>query len=109
MSNVSGVADLEPLAQQREQKAWYWYYWANSAFVTTVGTVMFAPYIIAVAKDAAVDNRIVVSARLARGSGDEELDEEAEAMIGRVNMPPLPDDYLDSTMSLVVPIRFSLR
>ena len=44
--------------RQREQKAWYWYDWANSAFVTTVSTVMFAPYIIAVAKDAAVDNRI---------------------------------------------------
>ena len=59
MSQVAGgIADLEPLAQAREQRAWYWYDWANSAFVTTVGTVMFAPYIIAVAKDAAVDNRV---------------------------------------------------
>jgi UMF1 family MFS transporter len=53
-----GIADLRPLAQEKEQKAWYWYDWANSAFVTTVSTVMFAPYIIEVAKDAAVDNRI---------------------------------------------------
>ena len=53
-----GIANLKPLAQAREQKAWYWYDWANSAFVTTVSTVMFAPYIISVAKDAAVDNRI---------------------------------------------------
>lgn len=53
-----GVADLTPPAQEKEQKAWYWYDWANSAFVTTVSTVMFAPYIIEVAKDAAVDNRV---------------------------------------------------
>ncbi len=53
-----GIANLEPLAQAREQKAWYWYDWANSAYVTTVSTVLFAPYIIAIAKEAAVDNRI---------------------------------------------------
>jgi UMF1 family MFS transporter len=53
-----GIANLRPLAQAREQKAWYWYDWANSAYVTTVSTVLFAPYIIAIAKDAAVDNRI---------------------------------------------------
>ncbi|RYB91744.1 MFS transporter [Nocardioides oleivorans] len=53
-----GIADLEPLALQKEQKAWYWYDWANSAYVTTVSTVLFAPYIIAIAKEAAVDNRI---------------------------------------------------
>ncbi|SED10256.1 MFS transporter, UMF1 family [Nocardioides exalbidus] len=64
MTNVDGggvnggVADLEPLALQKEQKAWYWYDWANSAYVTTVSTVLFAPYIIAIAKEAAVDNRI---------------------------------------------------
>ena len=44
-----GIANLKPLAQAREQKAWYWYDWANSAYVTTVGTVLFAPYIIAIA------------------------------------------------------------
>jgi UMF1 family MFS transporter len=53
-----GIANLRPLAQAREQKAWYWYDWANSAYVTTVSTVLFAPYIIAIAKEAAVDNRI---------------------------------------------------
>ena len=59
MSEVrGGVANLKPLAQAEEQKAWYWYDWANSAFVTTVGTVMFAPYMIAVAEDAAVDDRV---------------------------------------------------
>ncbi len=51
MSN--GIADLRPLARAREQRAWYWYDWANSAFVTTVATVLFAPYMISVAEDAA--------------------------------------------------------
>ncbi|WP_270888047.1 MFS transporter [Pedococcus sp. 5OH_020] len=36
-----------------ERRAWYWYDWANSAFVTTVGTVLFAPYLTTVAKAAA--------------------------------------------------------
>ena len=58
MSHTDGIADLRPLARAREQKAWYWYDWANSAYVTTVSTVLFAPYIIAIAKEAAVDNRI---------------------------------------------------
>ena len=40
-----GFADLSPLDRAREQKAWYWYDWANSAYVTTIATVMFAPYI----------------------------------------------------------------
>jgi UMF1 family MFS transporter len=56
----SGIADLEPIARRREQRAWYWYDWANSAYVTTVTTVLFAPYLIAIAREAAVDNRISV-------------------------------------------------
>jgi UMF1 family MFS transporter len=38
---------------QAHRRAWYWYDWANSAFVTTVGTVLFAPYLTTVAKEAA--------------------------------------------------------
>jgi UMF1 family MFS transporter len=38
--------------RQREQKAWYWYDWANSAYVTTIATVLFAPYLISVAERA---------------------------------------------------------
>jgi UMF1 family MFS transporter len=37
----------------REQHAWNWYDWANSAFYTTVLTVLFAPYMISVAGKAA--------------------------------------------------------
>src|SRR4051794_7439016 len=37
----------------RYHRPWYWYDWANSAFVTTVGTVLFAPYLTSVARQAA--------------------------------------------------------
>ena len=49
----TGIADLRPLERAREQRAWYWYDWANSAYVTTIGTVLFAPYLISVAEKAA--------------------------------------------------------
>ena len=56
----AGIANLEPLARRREQRAWYFYDWANSAFATTIAGVLFAPYLISVAKAAAVDDRIAV-------------------------------------------------
>lgn len=33
----------------REQKAWYFYDWANSAYITTTTTVLFGPYLTSVA------------------------------------------------------------
>jgi MFS transporter, UMF1 family len=50
MSAPQGVADLSPLVRRREQRAWYWYDWANSGYVTTVGAVLFAPYLTSVAE-----------------------------------------------------------
>ena len=50
---VEGIADLGPLQRAREQKAWYWYDWANSAFVTTTAAVLFSPYLTSVAEKAA--------------------------------------------------------
>ncbi|KQW52938.1 MFS transporter [Nocardioides sp. Root1257] len=47
------AAELDPDARVREQKAWYWYDWANSAFVTTTAAVLFAPYLTSVAEKAA--------------------------------------------------------
>ncbi len=38
---------------KRYHRPWYWYDWANSAFVTTVGTVLFGPYLTTIAKEAA--------------------------------------------------------
>ncbi|CAN5821958.1 MFS transporter [soil metagenome] len=40
---------------QREQRAWYVYDWANSAFQTTVLTVFLGPYLTALADAAAID------------------------------------------------------
>jgi UMF1 family MFS transporter len=47
------IADLEPLWRSQEQKAWNWYDWANSAYYTTVLSVLFAPFMITVAGRAA--------------------------------------------------------
>ncbi|GAB3680644.1 MFS transporter [Angustibacter aerolatus] len=43
----------EPAARRREQRAWYFYDWANSAYVTTVATVLLGPYLTSVANRAA--------------------------------------------------------
>jgi UMF1 family MFS transporter len=47
-----GIADLSAFERQKEHRAWYFYDWANSAYVTTVATVLFAPYLTAVAETA---------------------------------------------------------
>jgi MFS transporter, UMF1 family len=41
------------LDRGKQQRAWYWYDWANSAYVTTTATVLFGPYLTTVAKRAA--------------------------------------------------------
>jgi MFS transporter, UMF1 family len=41
------------VVRRHQQRAWYWYDWANSAYVTTVATVLFAPYLVSVAETAA--------------------------------------------------------
>ncbi len=46
----AGIANLSPLTRRKEQRAWYWYDWANSAYVTTIATVLFAPYLTSVAE-----------------------------------------------------------
>lgn len=48
-----GIADLSPIDRRRQQKAWNWYDWANSAYYTTVLSVLFGPYMITVAGRAA--------------------------------------------------------
>ena len=37
----------------RQQRAWYWYDWANSAYVTTTATVILGPYLTSIATRAA--------------------------------------------------------
>jgi MFS transporter, UMF1 family len=54
MTQVSHEAGAAPAdATARHQRSWYFYDWANSAYVTTTSTVLFAPYLTAVAKKAA--------------------------------------------------------
>jgi MFS transporter, UMF1 family len=49
---AAGLAS-DPASRRREQRAWYWYDWANSAFVTTTAAVLFSPYLTSVAEKAA--------------------------------------------------------
>ncbi|MGZ4611976.1 MAG: MFS transporter [Kineosporiaceae bacterium] len=44
---------LDAAARRREQRSWYFYDWANSAYVTTTLTVLFGPYLTLVAKRSA--------------------------------------------------------
>jgi UMF1 family MFS transporter len=50
---MTTAADISPEERLSQQKAWNWYDWANSAYFTTVLSVMFAPYMITVAGKAA--------------------------------------------------------
>ncbi|WP_182880895.1 MFS transporter [Microbispora sp. H10949] len=47
------VQEELPGARRREQRGWYWYDWADSAFQTTVLTVFLGPYLTSVATTAA--------------------------------------------------------
>ena len=49
----TGVGDFAALERMKEQRAWYWYDWANSAYVTTIATVLFSPYLTSVAEKSA--------------------------------------------------------
>jgi UMF1 family MFS transporter len=47
------TAGAEPHDRRREQRGWYIYDWANSAFSSTVVTLFLGPYLTAIAKAAA--------------------------------------------------------
>jgi UMF1 family MFS transporter len=50
---MSDVVVHEARPETKEQRSWYWYDWANSAYVTTTATVLMGPYLTAIAKEAA--------------------------------------------------------
>jgi len=52
-SAVDSPVDSRPTRDTPHQRAWYWYDWANSAYVTTTLTVLMAPYLTVIAKKAA--------------------------------------------------------
>ncbi len=51
MSASSSIADPQRERTRGHQRAWSWYDWANSAYVTTTGTVLIAPYLTALARE----------------------------------------------------------
>lgn len=53
---LSAQAPLTAAERTREQRGWYFYDWANSAFASTVLTLFLGPYITAIAKAAANGN-----------------------------------------------------
>ena len=50
---MSEVVVNKARPETKEQRAWYWYDWANSAYVTTTATVLMSPYLTSVAEEAA--------------------------------------------------------
>ncbi|MHB8275276.1 MAG: MFS transporter [Dermatophilaceae bacterium] len=52
-SSVDSPVGTSRSKDTAHQKAWYWYDWANSAYVTTTLTVLMAPYLTVIAKKAA--------------------------------------------------------
>lgn len=54
MTTQSATAAAEDYSTNAPyQRPWYWYDWANSAFVTTTATVLFGPYLTSIATEAA--------------------------------------------------------
>ena len=54
MTTEAGPAPSPTWAgNEHYRRSWYWYDWANSAYVTTTATVLFTPYLTAVAEQAA--------------------------------------------------------
>lgn len=53
MAQPAGIANVAALDRLKQQKAWNWYDWANSAFYTTVLSVLYGPYLSSVAGNAA--------------------------------------------------------
>jgi MFS transporter, UMF1 family len=53
VATPSAVPEIEAQARRREQRGWYFYDWANSAFSTTVAAVFLGPYLTALTESAA--------------------------------------------------------
>jgi UMF1 family MFS transporter len=53
VSTTSASPEADRQTRSREQRSWYFYDWANSAFSTTVVTVFLGPYLIEITKNAA--------------------------------------------------------
>jgi UMF1 family MFS transporter len=87
------VSQPDPLARQAQHRAWYWYDWANSAYVTTVTTVLFAPYLISVAETAACGVAEAPGSRWA-GVGVESVCREDLSVLGLTVAPGSLPSYI---------------
>ncbi|HEU5315324.1 MAG TPA: MFS transporter, partial [Chloroflexota bacterium] len=58
---MSAAVAAAPVNDPREVRGWMMYDWANSAFVTTVGTVLLGPYLTALAQAAVGENGRIFS------------------------------------------------
>lgn len=59
MSSAAAGVDA---GNRREIRGWMMYDWANSAFVTTVGTVLLGPYLTSLAQSAVGENGLIFAA-----------------------------------------------
>ncbi len=52
MTTTNGLLRADPARERTRahQRAWGWYDWANSAYVTTTGTVLISPYLTSLAR-----------------------------------------------------------
>lgn len=57
--DVPRTHPTSPAARRRQQRGWYFYDWANSAFATTVISVFLGPYLTSVAQAAAAPGEFV--------------------------------------------------
>jgi UMF1 family MFS transporter len=58
---VSAAVAADHVSDPREVRGWMLYDWANSAFVTTVGTVLLGPYLTFLAQGAVGENGTIVA------------------------------------------------
>ena len=66
--SVTPTGEAGAYGTRHEQRAWYWYDWANSAFPTTVITVFAGPFLTAAAEAAQACHQALASARLGAGA-----------------------------------------
>ena len=84
---MNGTEDnKEQSSRRREQRGWYFYDWANSAFSTTVVTVFLGPYLTAVTESAA----------------------DAEGLVYPLGIPVLAGSYFPYVLSLSVVLQVFL-
>jgi MFS transporter, UMF1 family len=87
MTAVAEQPPASPASRRREQRGWYFYDWANSAFPTTVLTVFLGPYLTEIADTAQVGGYVDVLGFAVRPSAYYTLVVAASAVLQVILMP----------------------